>query len=100
MDAEARRTGKRGRGGVVLVVEDDDDCRDEVCDGLRGAGYTPLEAADGAQALELLISDRAPEPELILLDLGLPVMTGQELLKVMKGYHRLAQIPIVLMSAN
>jgi CheY-like chemotaxis protein len=100
MGAHAQNTGRRRRARVVLVVEDDAGCRDEVCEALETAGYCALEAADGGQALEMLISDRTPEPELILLDLGLPVMTGEELMKVLRAYHRLARIPVILMSGN
>ena len=85
---------------MVLVVEDDDACRSEVCEVLKSAGYAALEARDGSRALELLISDRMPEPGLILLDLGMPVMTGEELMTHLKSDHRLAQIPVLFMSAN
>lgn len=85
---------------VVLVVEDDTACRDELCDALRSAGYAPLEAINGVQALNMLVSGRTPEPALILLDLAMPQMTGEELLTVLSSYTRLARIPVILMSAH
>lgn len=93
-------TGRRKRARLVLVVEDDDGCRDEVRGVLLNAGYAVLEAADGEQALQVLLSDEKPEPMVIVLDMWLPRMTGQELLRVLRNYHRLARIPLVLTSAS
>jgi CheY-like chemotaxis protein len=84
----------------VLVVEDDDWCRDEVCGVLQNAGYAVLEAADGEQALRVLLSEQKPEPTVILLDMWLPRMTGQELMRVLRNDHRLSRIPVVLTSAS
>jgi CheY-like chemotaxis protein len=99
--SEAKRgSGTRRQVRIVLVVEDDDGCRDEVCGVLQDAGYAVLEAADGEQALQVLLSDQMPEPTVILLDMWLPRMTGQDLLRVIRNYHRLARIPLVLTSAS
>ena len=95
-----RGTGKRRRARVVLVVEDDDAVRDEVCAALQSAGYAVLQATDGEEALGVLLSNDKPEPTVIVLDMWLPRMTGQELLQVVQGYHRLAKIPIVISSAS
>jgi CheY-like chemotaxis protein len=95
-----RGSGTHRRARVVLVVEDDDGCRDEVCGALQNAGYAVLEAADGEQALKVLLSDQMPEPAVIVLDMWLPRMTGQDLLRVIRNYHRLARIPLVLTSAS
>src|SRR6185503_5845930 len=100
MNADAQTTGRRRRARIVLVVEDDSSCRDEICEALRRAGYAAFEASDGAHALEMLTSDRTPEPQLIVLDLELPVMTGEELMNVLKSYHRLSKIPVILMSGK
>jgi len=95
-----RGTGRRTRPRVVLVVEDDEGCRDEVTGILESAGYSVLEAGDGEQALQVLLSDQKPEPTVIVLDMQLPRMTGQELMRVLRNYHRLARIPVVLTSAS
>jgi DNA-binding response OmpR family regulator len=92
-------SGRRERKPVVLVVEDDEGCRDEVRQTLQSA-YVVLEAADAEEALRLLLSDQAPEPMVILLDIWLPRMTGPELLRVLRNYHRLARIPVILTSAS
>jgi CheY-like chemotaxis protein len=95
-----RGSGTRRRVRIALVVEDDDGCRDEVRCVLQSAGYGVLEAADGEQALQMLLSDKMPEPTVIVLDMWLPRMTGQDLLRVIRNYHRLARIPLVLTSAS
>ena len=97
---DKRGSGTRRRLRIVLVVEDDDGCRDEVCGVLQNAGYAVLEAADGEQALRVLLSEQTPEPTVIVLDMWLPRMTGQELVRVIRNYHRLARIPLVLTSAS
>jgi len=97
---DERGTGRLRRAAVVLVVEDDDGCRDEVRCVLQSAGYAVLEAVDGEQALHVLLSGRAPEPTVIVLDMWLPRMSGQELMRVLRNYHRLSRIPVVLTSAS
>jgi DNA-binding response OmpR family regulator len=84
----------------VLVVEDDVDCRENICSTLKDGGYAALEAVDGAHALRLLLADDTPEPMVIVLDLGLPIMSGPELLKVLNSYYRLSRIPVILTSAG
>lgn len=100
MTTSAAQTGRRKRARIVLVVEDDVDCRENICSTLKEAGYAALEAADGAHALRLLLAEDKPEPMVIVLDLVLPIMSGPELLKVLKSYHRLSRIPVILISAG
>jgi CheY-like chemotaxis protein len=85
--------------GAILIVEDDDDIRELLAAMLRREGYNVLEAEHGAQALEILETESI-EPCLILLDLMMPVMTGQELLKVLSDSDRLASVPVVVVSAG
>ena len=61
----------------VLVVEDDEDSRDALVDALTHAGYEVSWAEDGQSAAELL---RRQAPDLVVLDLMLPVLSGWELL--------------------
>jgi CheY-like chemotaxis protein len=83
---------------VVLVVDDDDATRSDVRDLLEEDGYSVVEACDGKQALEFLVGNRNRTPDCILLDLSMPVMTGWELLSIVKAYVRLSEIPIILVS--
>ena len=83
---------------VVLVVEDDRDCLDAVCELLRFEGYRTVAASNGREALDYL---RGPErPELILLDLMMPVMNGWQLLASLRQTAGLAAVPVVLLSAD
>jgi CheY-like chemotaxis protein len=84
---------------TVLVVEDVEDIREMVAEPLRDAGYDVLEAEHGKQALALLDTMKG-RPCLVLLDLMMPVMSGSELLRTLKDTHRLAAIPVVVVSAG
>jgi CheY-like chemotaxis protein len=82
----------------ILVVEDDPDVMEALCDYLALQGYEVRGAPDGAAALRLLGRD-AP-PNLILLDLGMPIMDGFEFLERRAQLPTLAAIPVVVMSAT
>ena len=83
----------------VLIVEDDPDIREALADNLRDAGYEVREAENGQQALDYLQSD-AVSPCLVLLDLMMPIMSGAELLQALQEGHRLASLPVVVVSAG
>jgi CheY-like chemotaxis protein len=100
MSDDRQQTGTRRLAPLVLVVEDDAAYREMICSTLKEAGYAVLETSDGAQALRLLLSEERPQPAAIVLDLWLPVMSGPELLRVLKSYYRLSQIPVILISAG
>lgn len=77
----------------VLVVEDEPDVRSSVVDILRGAGYRVAEAADGAEALDLLSGPA--EVGAVLLDLRLPRMDGVTLVDRLEDPP-----PIVVVSSH
>lgn len=83
-------------GKKVLVVDDDDGIREGVCDFLEDLGYRPLAAADGEQALRLMQAER---PDLILLDLKMPKLDGWKFRELQLRDHRLAGIPVVVVTA-
>jgi CheY-like chemotaxis protein len=66
---------------------------------LRAAGYEADGAANGALALERLRVDDAP-PDLILLDLQMPVLSGWELLAIREADPRLLLIPVLVISGE
>jgi len=86
---------------TVLVVEDDATIREMVADFLRLEGFTVEEAADGADAIQALETNRPPPEHYcgVLLDLMLPRVSGLEVLKHLRtslgGY-----VPVVAMSAS
>jgi CheY-like chemotaxis protein len=83
----------------VLIIDDDDDARALVRETLESAGHPVLEAANGLLALELLVGDRRRTPSLMLVDLTMPIMTGIELITVVRSYIHLARIPAIVLSS-
>lgn len=82
----------------VLIVDDDNDIREVFADALRLIGYSVHTAANGKAALELL-SESEP-PCLILLDMMMPVMNGQEFRKRQLVDPALSKIPVVVITAG
>jgi two-component system cell cycle sensor histidine kinase/response regulator CckA len=80
---------------VVLVVDDEQGLRDLVCRTLQAEGYTTLEAAHGAEALELM--ENVPEVDLVVTDVVMPGMDGGELGRRIS--QRWPDIPILYISA-
>jgi CheY-like chemotaxis protein len=81
----------------ILIVEDDADIRELMKIFLEADGYRVDLAADGLEALEEL--EAGPRPALILLDLMMPRMDGEQFLKQLRG-SRFADIPIIIMSGH
>ncbi|MFL5784741.1 MAG: response regulator [Bacteriovoracaceae bacterium] len=86
----------------ILVVDDDPDIRDSIASALEIEGYAVLIAENGKAALDLLLSLTENErPRCIMLDLMMPVMTGEEFLRTVQAdYADLKRIPVVVASAN
>jgi len=82
--------------GRILVVDDDPDLRRVLVSILVDEGYGVVEAANGADALEILREDRSFI--LILLDLVMPVLDGWQFREEQSGDPALALIPVVAMS--
>ncbi len=86
-----------GEAGDILVVDDDPDARARLRTVLQRDGWTVSEAGDGREALEAVT--RAP-PQLILLDLTMPVMDGFAFLHELRGRPGCADIPVVVLTAR
>lgn len=88
----------------ILIVDDDPDIRDSIASALEIEGYPVLMAENGKAALDLLLSIRGKSelPRCIMLDLMMPVMTGEEFLKAIQDAQEtdLKEIPVVVASAN
>jgi CheY-like chemotaxis protein len=80
----------------ILVVEDNDANRVMLCRRLNARGYATGEAADGGQALDLVVKQRF---DLVLCDIMMPGVDGYTVLQKMKADPDLANIPIVMISA-
>src|SRR5256885_9577764 len=83
---------------TALIVEDDDAIRDSLADLLRDEGWRVELAPDGQQALLQL--RRGLRPDVILLDLMLPIMNGWEFRVEQRRDPPLALLPVVAMSAD
>jgi CheY-like chemotaxis protein len=90
----------RRRLDTVLVVDDCADARETIRDLLEEHGYPVIEAANGQQALNLLVSQSKPRIGLIVLDLRMPVMDGHEFLKILRSYVGLSRIPVLVVSGS
>lgn len=84
---------------LVLVVDDHPPTREALSSLLDSQGYHVLEAENGLQALELIDAVAEP-PCMVVLDLAMPVMDGQEFLKARALDRTLSQIPVVVLSAD
>ncbi|SAK71465.1 PAS/PAC sensor hybrid histidine kinase [Caballeronia glebae] len=80
----------------VLVVDDEPAIADSLSIILKDAGYEVASAADGRSALAMATEWR---PDIILSDLTMPRMGGEELLRRLKRTHALAHVPMIAMSA-
>jgi CheY-like chemotaxis protein len=81
----------------VLVVDDDEAIRDVIAEVLRDEGYSVVCAENGAEALREI--GRQKRPDLVLLDLMMPVMSGWEVLEHLQESEELKRIPVVIVSA-
>lgn len=84
---------------TVLVVDDDAAIRDMLTEVLEDSGYTVITAANGQDAL-MLLYQTMPPPRVILLDLMMPIMTGWAFREVQQVDQRLAEIPVIILSAR
>jgi CheY-like chemotaxis protein len=82
----------------ILLVEDDFDVREALVETLRDRGYLVESASDGEQALQLLRA--GTRPGVILLDLMMPRMSGSEFRMAQLVDPALADLPVVLLSAD
>lgn len=89
----AAETSDKGR---VLVVDDDPGVRNYLCQLLRESGYNVLAAQDGQAALA---SAKAHRPDLITMDLAMPVMDGHTAIVNLRADPELQHIPIMVVSA-
>ena len=80
----------------ILIIEDEHDIRAVLTEILEDEGYAVASVPNGLEALMFLQEHR---PQLILLDLGMPVMTGWEFREQQRRDPALADIPVIVMSA-
>lgn len=82
----------------VLIVEDERDLLDSLQEFFEDEGFTVQTAANGAEALSLLEANDLPS--VVLLDLMMPVLDGNELYARMRADPRLAGIPVIVSTSD
>lgn len=82
---------------TVLIVEDVDDSRYFMRLELEQLGYLVIEAEDGAKAVEIALRER---PDVILMDLTLPVMDGLAATAIIRNNEQMREVPIIAVTAH
>jgi len=83
--------------GILLIIEDDKDIVEMLDYNLKEEGYETISALNGEQGISLAGKER---PDLIILDIMLPIMDGFEVCRTLKNDDRVAHIPIIILSAK
>lgn len=81
----------------ILVAEDEQDIQELIEFTLRYGGYDVLNASNGKEALEITQKE---QPDLVLMDIRMPVMSGLEACKFIKSNPKTEKIPIVFLTAK
>ena len=81
---------------TIMIVEDYDDTRLLLKSGLEGLGYTVLEASNGQEAVDIADRER---PDLILMDLDLPILDGIAATQRIRQQQHMEGVPIVAVTA-
>jgi two-component system alkaline phosphatase synthesis response regulator PhoP len=81
----------------ILIIEDEKDISEAIAYNLEKEGFKVYKAYDGRQGLKAI---RDKVPDLILLDLMLPLLNGLELCKIVKSEQAVANIPIIMLTAK
>lgn len=82
----------------ILVVDDDAAVRDALKHQLLDRGYAVETATDGQDALVLV--QRIPRPDAIILDLMMPIMSGWEFLEAKAGSEQIRSVPVLILTAH
>ena len=81
----------------ILLIEDNDMNRDMLSRRLARHGHEVLIAVDGAQGVAMVLEKR---PDIVLMDMSLPVVDGWEATRRLKGHAATAQIPVIALTAH
>ncbi len=88
---------RKYQGRIVLIIEDDTDCRNFVSKVLELEGYDVLQVKDGGLGIKIT---RETSVVLILLDLRLPGCDGWSVLNELKSNSELSEIPVIMLTAS
>ena len=82
---------------IVLIIDDDEDCRHIYAMALEHAGLTVVTANNGLEGVRLA---RLHEPDVILMDIAMPVMDGKTAARMLKANRATADLPILAVTAR
>lgn len=88
-----------GHDHLIMIVEDDTDLRETICDVLSTRGIPTVEACSGTEALSRL-RDRKRKPCVILLDIFMPETDGWEFRTAQQASPQIASIPVVVLTGD
>jgi two-component system phosphate regulon sensor histidine kinase PhoR len=88
-----------GSGRHALIVDDDAEVRDMMAFALQSRGYYVIQAEDGRSALDLLLQ-MAEKPDVVLLDIAMPIMSGTQLLEILAKKEITPAMPVIVVSAH
>lgn len=81
----------------ILLIEDEAIIREDLAEFLTEEGYTALQAKDGVEGLEAIVSN---QPDLVLCDINMPLKNGHDVLRELRGDHpELSHIPFIFLTA-
>lgn len=81
----------------ILVIDDEPDLLNVICLRLKKIGYEVFRGKNGQEAVDMALQI---EPDLIIMDLYLPIMNGDTVAGILKHYEKLKHIPVILISAT
>ncbi len=81
----------------IVIAEDEPDIRDLIAFTLRFAGFEVVPTSNGAEALEAALRE---VPDLIMMDVRMPKMTGYEACRAIKADPKVQHIPVIFLSAK
>ena len=96
-EAETRQPPAHRDRPLVLLVEDSPDLRRLYAEHLMHSGFDVLQAGDGEEAIRWATSQA---PDVVLMDLSLPVLNGWDATRRLKGDDKTAHIPVVALTAH
>jgi two-component system OmpR family response regulator/two-component system response regulator CpxR len=82
----------------ILVIDDDEETREGLAEFLSALGYEAAVAHDGQHAMDLLVGGL--QPSLLIVDIAMPHVAGDELLKYVQGDPELRLVPVVIVTGD
>lgn len=81
----------------ILVIDDDPDIRGLLTTYFKGHGHQVFCAEDGAHGIGMMVQRR---PDVVILDVDMPVLDGHSTIRVLKGDPKMADIPVVVLTSH